>query len=133
MQWYSMIRAASSEHQRRQNWPRIFLLVLLLAAVTVGCGGERDDRDNIRAANGEPDDITYNEGPFSDYEVWTYYNFGGGGKDKEYQFQRNRNSCGADKNWILILEREITPEQSAQQMIGRPVQGESNSGNPIKP
>ena len=46
---------------RCSRWPRISLLAVLLVAVAVGCGGKRDDRDEVRATNGEHDDISFNE------------------------------------------------------------------------
>ena len=118
---------------RCSRWPRISLLAVLLVAVAVGCGGKRDDRDEIRATYGEPDDISLNEGPFADYEFWTYYNFNGSGKDRIYQFQRNRNSCGASENWILFSESDVTPGQRAVLSIPGPRPDGSSPANPIKP
>lgn len=118
---------------RCSRWPRISLFAVLLVAVAIGCGGKRDDRDEIRAAIGEPDDISFNEGPFADYEFWTYYNFSGSGKDRVYQFQRNRNSCGASENWILFSESDITPGQRAVLSIPGPLPEGSSPANPIKP
>ena len=127
MQWFSKRKAGSGAPSR------IAALFLLLAVVAVGCGGARDDRDEIRAANGEPDHVQYSEGPFSDYEVWTYYNYKGTGKDMEYHFQRNRNACGASKNWLLVMEREVSPEQGVSLSSPGQVPGNSRSPNPIRP
>jgi hypothetical protein len=91
---------------------RIALVLTVLAAVAVGCGGSRDDREEVRAANGEPDDIEYTEGPFSDIEDWYYYNFQGTGKTRWYQFERSRNACGSKDNYLLTWDGEITPEGS---------------------
>lgn len=112
---------------------KITSLILLLIVVAVGCGGVRDDRENIRSSVGEPDDVRYSEGPFSDYEVWTYYNYKDAGRDKEYHFQRNRNACGASKNWILVLEREVTPEQGVSLSSPGQTPLKHRPPNPIRP
>ncbi len=119
--------------QRCSRWPRISLFAVLLVAVAVGCGGKRDDRDEIRATYGEPDNIEFSEGPFADYEVWTYYNFNGSGRDRIYRFQRNRNSCGASENWIIFSESDVTPGQRAVLSIPESRSGGSSPANPIKP
>jgi len=117
-----------------KRYPRkIASLFLLLVVVAVGCGGVRDDREDVRASNGEPDAVQYDEGPFADYEVWTYYNYRDTGKDKEYHFQRNRNSCGASKNWILIMEREVTPESGASLSSPGKTPLKHRPPNPIRP
>lgn len=96
----------SRTHRRR---PRTGLLLIVLLAVAVGCGGSRDDRDEIRAQFGEPDDVVETEGPYGDIEEWYYFDFEGSGKTRYYRFERPRNSCGGDDNWSLTLSGNITP------------------------
>lgn len=112
---------------------RITALLFLLALVAVGCGGVRDDRNDIRAKHGEPDEVRYNEGPVTDYEYWTYYNFQGGEKDYEFSFQRSRNACGASKNWLLIREREVTPVPGFSRLEPGHVRLNPRTSNPIRP
>jgi hypothetical protein len=98
----------------RTRWVvRITLLLAVFAAVSVGCGGSRDDREEVRAANGEPDDIQYTEGPFSDVEEWFYFDYEGTGKTRYYWFERSRNSCGGKDNYVLTVSGDWTPQGSA--------------------
>ena len=110
---------------------RIALLLLLLAVVAVGCGGDRDDRETVRKNLGEPDHIEYTEGPYSDIEIWTYFDYPIAGKNYEYRFQRNKNVCGGNTNWSLVLEREYTPATGEEEIMPRA--GSSDNVNPIKP
>jgi hypothetical protein len=97
----------------RLRWSlRLVLVLTVLAAVTVSCGGSRDDRDEVRASNGEPDDIQYTEGPFSDIEEWFYFDFEGTGKTRYYRFERSRNSCGGKDNYVLTLSGDMIPQSS---------------------
>lgn len=83
---------------------RTGMLALLLAAVAIGCGGSKDDRDEVRARYGEPDDTILNEGPVTDTEVWYYSDFDSSGVAWCFQFQRNRNSCGSSDNFYKLLD-----------------------------
>jgi hypothetical protein len=98
-----------SLRRKRPRRPRFGLLLVVLLAVAVGCGGSRDDRDEIRAQFGEPDDIVQTEGPYGDIEEWSYFDFEESGKTRFYRFERPRNSCGGDDNWSLTFSGDITP------------------------
>ncbi len=106
---------------------RLALVLTILAAVTVSCGGSRDDRDEVRASNGEPDDIQYTEGPFSDIEEWYYFDFQGTGKTRYYRFERSRNSCGGKDNYVLTLSGDLIPQGSG---IG---EGDSGGAGTVPP
>ena len=112
---------------------RLTALWFLLAMVAVGCGGDRDDREEVRKEYGEPDDIEFIEGPISDFENWTYFDYPEVGSNREFRFERARNTCGANRNWILIWQRDYTPADAAPDRIP-PAEGPAGSGlNPIKP
>ena len=98
-----------SHARLNRSHSRTALLAVLLVAVAVGCGGSQDDREEIRASLGEPDDIVQNEGPFGDIEEWYYYDYEGSGKTRFYRFEKPRNQCGGDDNWSLTLSGDITP------------------------
>jgi hypothetical protein len=100
---------------------RLPLLIVLLTVVAIGCGGSRDDRDEIRSDLGEPDDIEFTEGLYSDIEIWSYFDFNGTGMTRWYRFEKSRNSCGGDDNWSLILSGDTAPREQ---------EGEAGSGQP---
>jgi len=112
---------------------RAVLLVIVLVLVAVGCGGDRDDREEKRNQLGEPDDIQFIEGPISDFEYWTYYDYPTEGENTELRFERARNTCGANRNWILVLSRTYTPGASGAGIIAPPGDPGGHSVNPIKP
>ncbi|GEM_PF-2202827 len=112
---------------------RTGLLVLLLVSVAVGCGGDRDDREDVRNQMGEPDDIQYIEGPISDFEYWTYFDYPVAGKNYEYRFERARNACGGNRPWIRVIEREYTPAGTGQERLIAPAGEDRGNPNPIKP
>lgn len=103
-----MKRSGSAVRGRKQSllsrWVQSGLLVLLLSSVAVGCGGSKDDRDEVRARYGEPDDLISNEGPVTDTEVWYYSDFDSSGVAWCIQFQRSRNSCGSSGTFYKLLE-----------------------------
>ena len=76
------------------------LLFLLLVVVAIGCGGSKDDRDEVRAEWGEPDNIIKNELPYYDQEIWEYYNADEAGNTRWFEFQKSSNSCGGG-TWSL--------------------------------
>ncbi len=112
---------------------RLGLLIILLTLVAIGCGGTRDDRDNIRNSRGEPDDIQFTEGPISDWEVWTYFDTPIAGKNYEYRFERANNACGGSRNWVLTFEREYTPFLDDDLIRAGSVPGGAGTSNPIRP
>ncbi|MFC1627936.1 hypothetical protein ACFL3H_02335 [Gemmatimonadota bacterium] len=112
---------------------RFGLLVILLTLVAIGCGGTRDDRDNIRNSRGEPDDIQFIEGPISDWEIWTYFDTPIVGKNYEYRFERSNNTCGGSGNWIITFEREITPFLDDELIRAGSIQDQTGTSNPIRP
>lgn len=112
---------------------RVALILILLVIVAVGCGGGRDDRDGIRSSLGEPGDIEYTEGPFSDREIWTYFDYPEQGRNKEFWFERTRNACGGSDNWINVGDREYTPDSSSEVDNMKALPGNTDSPNPIKP
>lgn len=83
---------------------RIGLLTALLAAVAVGCGGSKDDRDVVMAQYGEPDDRLFNEGPLADSEIWYYSDYAGSGVHWCIEFQRTRGACGGGRGFFKVLE-----------------------------
>ncbi len=121
------------DHAWTAHRGRFGCFLLLLALVAVGCGGDRDDRDNIRNKVGEPDDIQFTEGPVSDWEIWTYYDLPIPGKNYEYRFERPANTCGGSGAWVLTFQREYTPAGD-EEVIGAVSAPEvSDRSNPIKP
>ena len=126
-------RERSDHHSRIVRRGRFGFLVLLLALVAVGCGGERDDRENIRKQVGEPDDIQFTEGPMSDWEIWTYYDLPIPGKNYEYRFERPSNTCGGTGSWVLTFQREYTPAGEEEVIGSVSATGASDRTNPIKP
>ena len=112
---------------------RFSLLIILLTLVAIGCGGNRDDRENIRNIRGEPDNIQVTEGPISTWEVWTYFDYPIAGKNYEYRFERANNACGGSGNWVLTFEREYTPFLDDDLIRAGSVPGGAGSSNPIKP
>ncbi|MFO7767413.1 MAG: hypothetical protein R6W82_00395 [bacterium] len=89
---------------RLRMWSRPALLAVLLAAVAVGCGGSADDREEIRAQNGEPDNTMNVPGPTADLEIWIYADYQGSGASYCYQFEQSRNVCGGEERWYLSAE-----------------------------
>ncbi len=121
------------EHTWTARRGRFGCFLLLLVLVAVGCGGDRDDRENIRNKVGEPDDIQFTEGPVSDWEIWTYYDSPIPGKNYEYRFERPTNTCGSTGAWVLTFQREYTPAGD-EEVIGVVSAPEvSDRTNPIKP
>ncbi len=112
---------------------RLGIVILLLTVVAVGCGGGRDDRDGIRQKYGEPDDVEYMEGPISDYETWTYFDLPDEGQYTQYIFERARNTCGANRNWILYRSHTYTPAEGGRSRISVDVPGGYSGPNPIRP
>jgi hypothetical protein len=121
------------DHSRIARRERFGVFLLLLVLVAVGCGGDRDDRENIRNRVGEPDDIQYTEGPMSDWEIWTYYDTPVAGKNYEYRFERPSNACGGTGSWVLTFQREYTPAGSEEVVGVRSAPDVSDPTNPIKP
>jgi len=89
---------------QRSTWSRLALLGAFLTAVAVGCGGSADDREEIRAQYGEPDNTLNAPGPTTDLEVWIYTDFQGSGTSYCYQFEHSRSACGGDDRWYLSAE-----------------------------
>jgi len=118
---------------RTVNSGRSGIFLLLLALVVVGCGGDRDDRDNIRSRVGEPDDIQFTEGPVSDWEIWTYFDTPIPGKNYEYRFERPVNTCGGNGAWVLTFQREYTPAGDEETIGAASAPEVSDRTNPIKP
>ena len=123
----------ADDHTRGALRGRFSLLIILLTLVAIGCGGTRDDRDNIRDSRGEPDNIQFTEGPISDWEIWTYFDTPIAGKNYEYRFERASNSCGGSRNWVLTFEREFTPFLDDDLIRAGSVPGGAGTSNPIKP
>jgi hypothetical protein len=89
---------------RRPSWISGASLALLLALVAIGCGASKDDRDEVMARYGEPDDKLLNEGPFADAEIWYYSNFDSSGVEWCFEFQRSRNTCGGATQFQRVSE-----------------------------
>ena len=87
-----------------KEWTRLGLLAVLLAGVAIGCGGSGDDREEIRAQHGEPDNTLSAPGPTTNLEIWIYTDFQGSGTSYCYQFEQSRNACGSEDRWYLSAE-----------------------------
>ena len=75
---------------------RTFLLGLLWAVLLFGCGSDVDDREHIRAAYGEPDEMLQGGGGPYGFEVW-YYDEEGFGTE----FRRSAPKCGGGYDYYL--------------------------------
>ncbi len=87
----------------------LFLLLFLLSC------GKRDDRSDVRAQRGEPDEIqTVGKDPFW-YEQW-FYNEAGVG----YEFRRT-SGCGSVQDVYLYIVFPYTPpDDSTTTSLSRP-------------
>ena len=122
-----------NDHSGAALGGRFGLLILILTLVAIGCGGNRDDRDNIRSSRGEPDDIQFTEGPVSDWEIWTYFDYPDVGWNHEYMFEKARNACGGSGNWVLTREHSYQPSLGGRGQGVTVVPGVTDPSNPIKP
>ena len=75
---------------------RIFLCGFLLAVLPFGCGSDVDDREQIQAAYGEPDEMLQGGGGPYWFEVWYYDEKGVG-----YEFRRSAPRCGGGHDFYL--------------------------------
>ena len=75
---------------------RTFLCGFLWAVLLFGCGGSVDDREQIRTAYGEPDEMLQGGGGPYWFEVWYYDEEGFG-----YQFRRSAPKCGGGTDYYL--------------------------------
>jgi hypothetical protein len=107
------MEASITYRTKRTSRQRVFLLLLLLGAVAVSCGGSKDDRDEIRARKGEPDDIEFTEGPYYDIEVWSYYDDPEPGRTTHYEFHKSKNTCGGGSTWSLYISGTTGPEEQS--------------------
>ncbi len=76
--------------------PRTFLCAFLWAVLLFGCGSSVDDREQIRAAYGEPDEMLQGGGGPYWFEVWYYDEEGFG-----YEFRRSAPKCGGGTDFYL--------------------------------
>ncbi|MCK5329710.1 MAG: hypothetical protein KAR36_14005 [Candidatus Latescibacteria bacterium] len=83
---------------------RTFLCGFLLAVLLFGCGGSVDDREQIRAAYGEPDEMLQGGGGPYWFEVW-YYNEKGFGTE----FRRSAPKCGGGYDFYLSRTFDYDP------------------------
>jgi hypothetical protein len=75
---------------------RTYLCGFLLAVLLFGCGSDVDDREQIRAAYGEPDEMLQGGGGPYWFEVWYYDEKGLG-----YEFRRSAPKCGGGYYFYL--------------------------------
>ena len=75
---------------------RTFLCGFLWAVLLFGCGSGVDDREQIMAAYGEPDEMLQGGGGPYWFEVWYYDEEGFG-----YQFRRSAPKCGGGYDYYL--------------------------------
>lgn len=77
-------------------------MVLLGFSLMLSCG-KRDDRDDIRAQYGEPDEVQVRGRDIAYSEVWFYYSFGQG-----FEFRRTAG-CGSYQDTYLYAPFYFTP------------------------
>ena len=83
---------------------KIFLCGFLLAVLLFGCGSDVDDREQIRAACGEPDEMLQGGGGPYWFEVW-YYDEKGFGTE----FRRSAPKCGGGYDFYLSRTFDYDP------------------------
>lgn len=112
-----------------------FLLsaALLISSYTFSCGG-RDDRDEVRANNGEPDEIlTLGKDEFW-RETWFYYNaitIGGEPAGLAYEFRKS-SGCGVIEDVYLYTQYPVANPDSVGTLMPKILPPTKNR-NPIAP
>jgi hypothetical protein len=107
-----------------------FLAAFLLVSYTVSCGG-RDDRDEIRANNGDPDEITTLGRDQFWRETWFYFGAINDSVGVAYEFRRS-SGCGVVED-VYLFNRyfvQSTPSDSTSAKIILPA---TKRRNPLSP